>query len=472
MILQSTNPANGAIIWEGPVDGPAECQQALERARATAPLWARTPLEDRLAIARRFGALLKEQLEGFARLIAQETGKQLWDSRGEVNAMIGKVEISIAAQAERAGLREQEMPFGRSVLRHRPHGVMAVLGPYNFPGHLPNGHIVPALIAGNVVVFKPSEETPAVGARMAELWAEAGLPEGVFQIVQGGRETGAALVAGDIDGLLFTGSAQAGRVFRRAFADRPHVILALELGGNNPLIAWPEDIGDGEAEAVASLVSHSAFITTGQRCSCARRLILPSGAAGDRVLEAVLAQAAALPVRAWDEEEGFMGPLISARAAHKACEAVAALTASGAKLLLPPAAPRGDDSAFMGAAVLEVTGVATPDEEIFAPVLQVIRADSFDAAIAAANNTSFGLSAGLIAQDAALWERFASEIRAGVVNWNRPTTGAASAMPFGGLGDSGNHRPSAAYAADYCAYPAASFEAPRIESLPIPGLPQ
>jgi succinylglutamic semialdehyde dehydrogenase len=229
--------------------------------------------------------------------------------------------------------------------------------------------------------------------------------------------------------LLFTGSAQAGRVFRRAFADRPHVILALELGGNNPLIAW-----DGEPEAVASLVSHSAFITTGQRCSCARRLILPTGTAGDRMLEAVLAQAATLPVSAWDEEEGFMGPLISARAAAKARGAVAALTTSGAKLLLPPAAPRGDDSAFMGAAVLEVTGIATPDEEIFAPVLQVIRADSFDAAIAAANNTSFGLSAGLIAQDAALWERFASEIRAGVVNWNRPTTGAASAMPLAGWG--------------------------------------
>jgi succinylglutamic semialdehyde dehydrogenase len=464
MILQSIDPASGAIVWEGPTDGPEQCAKALERARAAAPLWARTPLEERLAVARRFAALLKDGLEDVARLIARETGKQLWDSRGEVNAMIGKVEISIAAQAERTGESEQAMPFGRSVLRHRPHGVMAVLGPYNFPGHLPNGHIVPALIAGNVVVFKPSEETPAVGAKMAELWAQAGLPEGVFQILQGGRETGAALVAGDIDGLLFTGSAQAGRVFRHAFADRPHVILALELGGNNPLVAW-----DGEPEAVASLISHSAFITTGQRCSCARRLILPTGAAGDRMLEAVLAQAEALPVSAWDEEEGFMGPLISARAANKARDAVAALTASGAKLLLPPAVPRGDNSAFMGAAVLEVTGLTTPDEEIFAPVLQVIRVDSFDAAIAAANNTTFGLSAGLIAQEAALWERFASEIRAGVVNWNRPTTGAASAMPFGGLGESGNHRPSAAYAADYCAYPAASFEAPRIESLPIPG---
>lgn len=465
MTLQSFDPASGEIVWQGAVDGPAQCHAALERARAAAPHWARIPLEERLAAARRFAALLKEGLEPFARLISRETGKQLWESRGEVNAMIGKVEISIAAQAERAGTREQAMPFGRSVLRHRPHGVMAVLGPYNFPGHLPNGHIVPALIAGNVVVFKPSEETPAVGAHMAALWAEAGLPDGVFQIVQGRRETGAALIAGDIDGLLFTGSAQAGRAFRHAFADRPHVILALELGGNNPLVAW-----DGDPEAAASLVSHSAFITTGQRCSCARRLILPMGAEGDRMLDAVLAQAAMLPVGAWDEGEGFMGPLISAQAADRARGSVEALAAAGARILLPPASPRGDNRAFMGAAVLDVTGIAAPDEEIFAPVLQVIRVKDFDAAMAAANDTAFGLSAGLIAQDPALWDRFSAEIRAGVVNWNRPTTGAASAMPFGGLGESGNHRPSAAYAADYCAYPAASFEAPRIEGLPIPGM--
>lgn len=462
MTLQSRDPASGEIIWEGAVDGPAQCQAALERARAAAPLWAQTPLDERLAIARRFAALLKEGLEPFARLISRETGKQWWESRGEVNAMIGKVEISIASQAERAGTREQAMPFGRSILRHRPHGVMAVLGPYNFPGHLPNGHIVPALIAGNVVVFKPSEETPAVGAQMADVWAQAGLPDGVFQIVQGRRETGAALIAGDIDGLLFTGSAQAGRAFRHAFADRPHVLLALELGGNNPLVAW-----DGDAEAVASLVSHSAFITTGQRCSCARRLILPMGAQGDRMLEAVVAQAAALPVGAWDEGERFMGPLISAQAAERARGAIEAL---GGRVLLAPSAPGEGNRAFMGAAVIETTGITAPDAEIFAPVLQVIRVPDFDAAIAAANNTAFGLSAGLIAQDPALWDRFAARIRAGVVNWNRPTTGAASAMPFGGLGESGNHRPSAAYAADYCAYPAASFEASTIERLPIAGL--
>ena len=146
---------------------------------------------------------------------------------------------------------------------------------------------------------------------MAECWAEAGLPEGVFQILQGGRETGEALLSGDIDGLLFTGSAKAGAHFRHMFADRPDVILALELGGNNPLVAW-----DGDVEEAASVVVQSAFVTTGQRCSCARRLIVPDNEFGTALVEAVDALAGKLAIGAWDETpEPYMGPLISDAAA-------------------------------------------------------------------------------------------------------------------------------------------------------------
>jgi succinylglutamic semialdehyde dehydrogenase len=353
------------------------------------------------------------------------------------------------------------MAFGRAVLRHRAHGVMAVLGPYNFPGHLPNGHIVPALLAGDAVVFKPSEETPLVGEIMARCWAEAGLPEGVFQVVQGGRDTGAALIAGEIDGLLFTGSAGAGAHFRRLFVDRPEVILALELGGNNPLIAW-----DGAPEAVASIVVQSAFITSGQRCSCARRLIVPDGVTGDAIVAAVATIADRLTIGQWDETpEPTFGPLISATAAENAHKAVAALIEKGAKVVRPFDKIEGRSDAFVTPAILDVTGLDVPDAEIFAPVLQVIRVPDFDTAIRAANATAFGLSGGLISTDETLWHRYADRARAGVLNWNRPTTGAAGTMPFGGLGASGNHRPSAYYAADYCAYPVASFEAGAVADL-------
>ena len=248
--------------------------------------WADAPLDDRIAAVRRYKAVLEARAPEYAADISRETGKPLWETKAELGSMIAKVEVSIAAQAERAGSREAATGFGRAVLRHRPHGVMAVLGPFNFPGHLPNGHIVPALLAGDTVVFKPSEETPAgTGRRMAEAFEAAGFPPGVFNLVQGGRETGSDLLKQPIDGLLFTGSARAGAHFRRAFVDRVEVILALELGGNNPLIVWD----DADPRAAAAIAVQSAYVTTGQRCSCARRLILPRGAAGDQVVDAIVA---------------------------------------------------------------------------------------------------------------------------------------------------------------------------------------
>ena len=464
-IFRSLDPATSETIWEGPEATRAECDAAIAAARAALPAWRALPVEDRIAAARRFAAALETGRDDFARLISRETGKVLWETRAELGSMIAKVDISIRAYAERTGTREAEMPFGRAILRHRGHGVMAVLGPYNFPGHLPNGHIVPALLAGNAIVFKPSEIAPATGAAMAAAWEQAGLPAGVFNIVQGGRATGEALVAGDIDGLLFTGSAGAGAALRRALVDRPHVILALELGGNNPLIAWDRP------EAAASIIVQSAFVTTGQRCSCARRLILPQGAAGDAILDAVDALAGRLRIAAWDAPgEAFMGPLVSQAAADSARQAVAALEGLGARAIRRFATVEGRPTTFVAPAIYDVTGLSVPDAEIFAPVLQVTRVADFDAAIAAANRTAFGLAAGLISEDPALWDRFVEGSRAGVVNRNRPTTGAAGNMPFGGLGASGNHRPSAYYAADYCAYPIASFEADGVEAVEVPGL--
>ncbi|SEN55570.1 succinylglutamic semialdehyde dehydrogenase [Sphingomonas gellani] len=463
--LVSFDPATEAVIWEGRAAGAAECDAAIATARRAFPAWRATALEDRVAAVRRFAGVLEARRDALAELISRETGKLLWETRAEIGSMIAKVEVSIAAQTERAGARSADTAFGRAVLRHQAHGVMAVLGPYNFPGHLPNGHIVPALLAGNTVVFKPSEVTPATGEAMAAAWAEAGLPTGVFNLVQGGRATGEALVGGDIDGLLFTGSATAGSALRRALVDRPHVILALELGGNNPLIVW-----DSPDEA-ASIIVQSAFVTTGQRCSCARRLIVPAGAVGDAVVRALAEMTDRLGIAAWDESgEAFMGPLVSTAAASSARRAVQDVVARGAQVVRPFDGVSGRSEAFVTPAILDVTGIAVPDAEIFAPVLTVVRVPDFDSAIAAANRTSFGLSGGLVSADPALWTRFVEGARAGVVNRNRPTTGAAATMPFGGIGASGNHRPSAYYAADYCAYPIASFEADAVVPVPVPGL--
>jgi succinylglutamic semialdehyde dehydrogenase len=444
--LISTNPCTGDIVWQGEAASLAAVDTAVSAARFAFPGWAATPLDTRIAIARAYAEVVKADSEAFATLIACETGKPLWEARTEVASVIGKVDISIRAQAERAGEQITAAGAMSQRLSHRPHGVLGVLGPYNFPAHLPNGHIVPALLAGNAIVFKPSELTPAVALHMAQLWQKAGLPTGVLNVVVGARETGVALsIHEDVDGILFTGSVPTGLALHRQFAGRPDKMLALEMGGNNPLIVW--DAAD--ASAAAEIIVQSAFLSAGQRCTCARRLILRDG--DKATLEAVRALMDRLIIGApFDVPAPFMGPVISNAAADHVQAAARAL---GAAVARPHA-----DRPFLQPTLVDVTGQAVPDDEIFGPVLQIIRVPDFGAAIDAANATRFGLAAGLVSDDADLFAQFRSQARVGILNWNRPLTGASSAAPFGGIGLSGNHRPSAYYAADYAAYPTAGLE--------------
>lgn len=462
----SHDPTTGDVVWRGAGASAEDVSDAMAAAHAAFPAWAGAPLEKRIGIAQAFAKIVETRAAEFAETISREMGKAGWDARGEVAAMVGKIAISVRAQAERAGERRDDQPFGAATLAHRPHGVMAVFGPFNFPGHLPNGHIVPALLAGNTIVFKPSELTPAAGALMAEAWEAAGLPAGVLNLVQGARDVGAALLESpQLAGVLFTGSANVGTQIHRQFAGRPEIVLALEMGGNNPLIVWP----GADASVAANLIAHSAFLTSGQRCSCARRLIVPHGAFGDAVIEASVALAKQIVVGPWTQSpEPFYGPLVNARAAENVRAFEADLIARGAKPIL-----RAEiDGALVRPALIETTGVSAPDEECFGPLLQVIRVATVDEAIAQANATRFGLAGGVISDDPELWTRVSHELRAGVLNWNRPTTGASSALPFGGPGLSGSLRPSAYYAADYAAYPVASQIAQTPAALPAPGLPQ
>jgi succinylglutamic semialdehyde dehydrogenase len=241
-------------------------------------------------------------------------------------------------------------------------------------------------------------------------------------------------------------------------------VLALEMGGNNPLIVWPTAV----AAAVANLIAQSAFLSAGQRCSCARRLIVPDDRFGADVIAATATLADTLTPQRFDAEPpAFMGPVVSERAAMAAEAAAEQLIAAGAVWVKR----WRRDGAFLTPAIIDVSAIHAPDTEVFAPLLQVRRVRDFDAAIEAANATRFGLAGGLISDDAALWARAQMEMRAGVLNWNRPTTGASGALPFGGPGLSGNARPSAWYAADYCAWPVASQTAPKAIAVPAPGLP-
>lgn len=466
--LKSHNPATGAVLWEGETASPEAVNAAIARAKAAFSAWSRLSFAERQGYVEKYRAVCEAKKAAFAELISQETGKALWDSTGEIAALLGKVAISIAAYQERTGGKSSDNGGIRQELHHKPHGVMAVFGPYNFPAHLPNGHIVPALLAGNTVVFKPSEETPAVGEFMVSCWREAGLPEGVLNLVQGARAVGEALVAHrDVNGILFTGSYPTGKAIHTALAGRVEMLLALELGGNNPLICWqPADV-----EAAASLIVQSAYITTGQRCTCARRLIIPQGAQGDALLGELQLLIARLTVGSYaDQPEPFMGPLINNRQAENILAAQKALEAMGGKIIEKTVRLQ-ENLPFITPGLMDVTAIsALADTEYFGPFLQVIRVADFKTALDAANDTRYGLAAGLIADSPELWEEFRRGIHAGIVNWNRPTTGASSAAPFGGVGLSGNHRPSAYYAADYAAWPVATMASEALSAGEIKGL--
>ncbi|MCT2398261.1 succinylglutamate-semialdehyde dehydrogenase [Novosphingobium mangrovi (ex Huang et al. 2023)] len=449
----SCEPATGAEIWRGKA---CDVDDVVTRARRAWPAWAAQPLSTRMELVRRFANEVRKDAEKLATSIARETGKPLWEAHAEVELVINKVEISIRAYAERSSQRRLDSALqGTMAVRHKPHGVLVVLGPYNFPAHLPNAHIVPALIAGNVVIFKPSEKAPASGEMLARCFHRAGISTAVMQFAPGGPAEGQAFVAHDgIDGVLFTGSANTGITINRRLAARPDKMVALEMGGNNAMVVWDTP----KLTDAATLIVQSAFASTGQRCTAARRLIVKSS-----MYDAIMGEVKALADRLifgapFDEPAPFMGPVIDNAAADGLTESFLYLLSHGGKAIKHLVRP--DESLpFLSPAIIDTTTMKDrPDVELFGPILQVIRVDDFDEAIAETNNTRFGLAASMIGGTPQEYNKFWANARAGIVNWNRGTVNPSHSAPVGGIGLSGNHRPTGYYAADYCAYPVASGE--------------
>ncbi len=462
--LQSHDPGTNELVFTGTEASPDTVHAAVFAARNAFTKWSQTSLEDRIAYLLAFTDLLTQNKDDLAVAISKETGKPKWESLTEVAAMIGKAQISIDAYHDRCPSRSLTLPDASTAEQSfKPHGVLAVFGPFNFPGHVPNGHIIPALLAGNTVVFKPSEQTPAVAELTVKLWNQTHLPPGVLNLVQGARTTGEALVNHtQIDGVLFTGGYTVGTAIAQALVKEPGKILALELGGNNPLIVH-ETV---DLTAAAYTTIQSAFLTAGQRCTCARRLILPDSLQTQPFIDRLIQLTQSITVDHYTAEpEPFMGPLVSTQAAQNVLNAQSQLESQGATILLP-AKQLDTSEATISPALLDVTNIPSrSDNEIFGPILQIIHVPTFNDAINEANNSSYGLVAGLLSDSRDHYETFHQNIRSGLINWNKQTTGASSKLAFGGVGNSGNHRPTGYFAADYCSYPVSSLQS---ESLTLP----
>lgn len=456
----SLNPATGQVIWKGNEASQNEVDFAFKSAKDALASWSRYSFEERISFVSRLEGVLAADKKRLAEAISQDTGKPYWESLSEVTAMIRKIAISIEAYKERCKEKRQAIDRGTLITFHKPHGVCAVFGPFNFPGHLPHGHIIPALLAGNTIVFKGSEKTPFFSEEYIKCWEKAYLPPGVINLLQGGASVGEMIVHhNDLNGLFFTGSYNVGIKIREALVKKNDKILALELGGNNPLII--DEIDD--LELAAYLTIQSAYLTTGQRCSSARRLIVVNNDKFIKTLEKMIQTIKIGDYR--EKPEPFMGPVIDMKSMEDLLNAQKGLIAKGAIALIEmknfkPHLP------FLTPGLIDVTAIyQREDVEFFGPLLQVIRVNSFEEAIMEANRTEFGLSAGLFSKSSEKFEKFFHEVKAGVVNWNSQITQASSNAPFGGVGKSGNFHPSAYYAADYSSYPVASI---KCDALQVP----
>ncbi|HEX5659631.1 MAG TPA: aldehyde dehydrogenase family protein [Polyangiales bacterium] len=431
----------------------AAVEEAVAAARAAFPSWALRTLDERRGLLVRLKAALAARADDLAWAIVREVGKPLWEAKTEVAAALNKIDVTLG---EGLSLVDERVLSAELRYAFRPHGVAAVIGPFNFPLHLVHGHVAPALLTGNTVVIKPSELAPSVGQLYAECFEAAGFPAGVVNVVQGAGGAGASLSAhSDVDVVMFTGSYAVGQAIKRATLEQPHKLLALELGGRNPALV----LADADLDKAAHDVLWGAFVTCGQRCS---------GTAVALVERATYAAFAAklteklAGIRVGDPlQDVFMGPLISAAARERYLAQLAEAEAAGVRRLAG-GHTIGGNGAYVSPTLHEVEarGIAYEREELFGPDLALEAVDDLEHAIARANESPYGLSASVFtARDDAFASAFA-RLRYGCVNHNAPTCGASARLPFGGLRKSGNHRPAALFATLYASYPVASIRGP------------
>lgn len=409
--------------------------------------------------------------------IAREVGKPVWESKTELTAMTNKVDVTIGDSLKL--IQDYELPQimdnTLGVCRHRPLGVMAVIGPFNFPGHLPNGHIVPALLTGNTVIFKPSEKAPLVGQLMAECFHEAGFPPGVFNMVQGEKEVGRRLCVHDrVDGVLFTGSYEVGTRIKQDTLQQHWKLLALEMGGKNPAIVWE----DANLDVALHETLVGAFLTAGQRCSATSRIIVHN-----RILEPFVekfhARAKAFSI-GHPLDNPFMGPLVEQGSVDRYMKFLGIAQREGCEIIMRGKALEiGVQGNYVTPSICVVKN-ATLDSsrrsvyqqtELFAPNVAILGVNSIEEAIAQANCTQYGLVTSVFTQNRKIYDQCLDDLAMGLVNWNKSTVGASSRLPFGGLKKSGNHFPTAVSASLYCTTPVASLEVAEPKPVaPLPGL--
>lgn len=450
-------------------------EMACTAAKKAYPAWASLTLEQRKKYLLRLKELFETHTDQMAQLIARDTGKPLWDSMTEAKNLANKIDITINHSLKLVAEDRfaNALPGVDGVVRYKPRGVMAVVGPFNFPAHLPNGHIIPALLVGNTVVFKPSEQTPAVGQFYAQMIEKAEFPAGVFNLVQGEGEAGRRLVAHEnVDGILFTGSYEVGLRIKQETLTHYWKILALEMGGKNATVVWED--ADIDKAIYETLIG--AYMSSGQRCSGTSRVILHDKIA-DEFTERFYQAAKKLTIGHWSKNP-FMGPLINAGAVEKYVRFQEIANRENCESLMRGKSLDLEYKGYYVTPSIHLVKKYDPNSvyqksEIFGPNVAIMKSSDFDQTLEMVNSSGYGLVMALFSKNQDLYQKALLEARVGLLNFNRTTNGASSRLPFGGMGKSGNDRPSAHFAIQYCTVPVASLEdpTPLDRSKFLPGMP-
>ena len=429
------SPLDGSEVVTVPVTLPSDVPAVVASARKAFESWSVTTLESRGRIIRTVAQILESRSEELAKIVRQETGKPLGASLGEIG---GAVEmgylVSSQGRHEMGSLLPSAIPGRQVRVQRMPLGVAALIVTYNAP--FPNyaWKAFPALMAGNAAILKPSPATPLSAMVFGEILQEAGVPEGVFQVVHGSGETAAALIDAGVELVSFTGSYPTGQKVVEASA-RNLAKTVIELGGANPLIVCD----DANLSAAVDAVIDSAFSNAGQRCSSASRVIVQDG-----VYDAFVARLmTAAESMTWGTEpdvlvstlvdsqsvEAFESYLAQAQSVGATVDRVGALKGAPA-----PEACLAQPAIIQGLAIDSESGMA----EFFGPATRLFRFSRDEDAIRMANTSEFGLTAAVWSSDIARAERIVEQLEAGVININGPTHGAEINMPFGGVKHSGN----------------------------------
>lgn len=426
--LDSIDPATGEVVGSVPVTDAADIPAVVARAKAAQPGWEALGHEGRAALLIEAARLFVERADEYGRLMTREMGKPLAEAVGEVKSLASGLEHHLDEIGEALAPEAVEDGRLRSVVHHDPLGVCAAITPWNFPMSMPHWMVLPALAAGNTVVFKPSEETPLCGQAYADVLNER-LPENVLQVVHGADDQGKALVEADVDLIAFTGSREAGKhILRSAAGSLKRVIL--ELGGKDPLIV----LDSADLEGAAKFAAWNSFRNAGQVCVSTERIFVDEAVA-DRFEEIFVEMTRAMKQGNGLEDGVSVGPMVNSRQRDMVLEQLDAAVGQGARVLT---GAEGHHDNFITPTVLtDVTEEMTiAREETFGPVACITRVSSDDDAVTRANDTPFGLGAVVFGAEDERTERVARRLTAGMIGINR-AAGGASGTPWVGARESG-----------------------------------